>query len=222
MKASSWAAKLFVAAIFFAATMFTGRLHAQDEPWQVVRADYGYKSQRNDVTDLVRDLISRGGGNGRVAVGNQTMGGDPAVGADKTLRIFARNRRGEERTFEYKEGATIEVGMFFVPVPDNDWGNRNQNSRWGDRDDGYAARERDDWNALWIIRGYYGTQGRMANVTDLLRSRVREGMLVVDVSNDSLGVDPAVGEDKVLRVVYRYQGKEQAAAVREGRTLSIP
>jgi len=37
-----------------------------------------------------------------------------------------------------------------------------------------------------------------------------------------MGTDPAVGYDKVLIVVYSYQGVETATAVREGTTLSLP
>lgn len=33
---------------------------------------------------------------------------------------------------------------------------------------------------------------------------------------------PAVGADKILVVIYRYQGKEAATIVREGNTLTIP
>ncbi len=77
--------------------------------WQILRADYGFKNQRNDVTDILKDLVERGGVNGRVAVNNQTMGGDPAVGKDKALRVFARNRRNEERQFDYNEGGFVEA-----------------------------------------------------------------------------------------------------------------
>jgi len=42
------------------------------------------------------------------------MGGDPAVGKDKSLRIFARNRRNEEREFNFREGGFVDVGMFEV------------------------------------------------------------------------------------------------------------
>jgi len=42
------------------------------------------------------------------------------------------------------------------------------------------------------------------------------------VTNSALGGDPAVGADKILIVVYRYQGKESAAAVREGYSVTIP
>src|SRR5260370_20762102 len=88
------------------AAMFRMRVGAQEEGWQIVRADYGFKNQRNDVTDILKDLIGRGGVNGRVAVNNQTMGGDPAVGADKSLRIFARNRRHEAPQFTYTQAGS--------------------------------------------------------------------------------------------------------------------
>jgi len=193
------------------AAIFSTGVGAQDEGWQIVRADYGFKNQRTDVTDILKDLIGRGGVNGRVAVNNQTMGGDPAVGKDKSLRIFARNRRNEEREFNYNEGAFVEARMFNIRRDD-----------WDDRPTNPGDRDHDDWNSLKIIRGYYGVQGRTVNVTDLLRSRVRDGVLNFVVTNSALGGDPAIGADKILIVVYRYQGKESATAVREGYSLTIP
>src|SRR5258707_1205682 len=224
-----------VAILAIGAAMFSMRVGAQEEGWQIVRADYGFKNQRNDVTDILKDLIGRGGVNGRVAVNNQTMGGDPAVGADKSLRIFARNRRNEEREFNYREGGFVEARMFTVRHDDRDdhpanYGNRDRDdhpANYGDHDRDarpahYGDRDRDDWNSLKIIGGYYGVQGRTVNVTEVLRSRIREGVLSFVVTNSALGGDPAIGADKILIVVYRYQGKESATAVREGYSLAIP
>jgi hypothetical protein len=205
---------VFVVALVMSAVcaaLFTAGLGAQEESWQIVRADYGFKNQRNDVTDILKDLIGRGGVNGRVAVTNQTMGGDPAVGKDKSLRIFARNRRNEEREFDCNEGGFVEARMFHVRRDD-----------WDDRPASYGDREQDDWNGLKIIRGYYGVQGRTVNVTDVLRSRIHDGVLSFVVTNSALGGDPAIGADKILIVVYRYQGRESATAVREGNALTIP
>ena len=213
MKFTNRSGVFVVALIIFVvgATLLTGGVGAQEEGWQIVRADYGFKNQRTDVTDILKDLVGRGGVNGRVVVNNQTMGGDPAVGKDKSLRIFARSRRNEEREFNYNEGAFVEARMFNVRRDD-----------WDDRPASYGDRDQEDWNSLKIIRGYYGVQGRTVNVTDLLRSRIREGALSFVVTNSALGGDPAIGADKILIVVYRYQGKESAAAVREGNTLTIP
>ena len=195
------------------ASVFSSKVGAQEEGWQILRADYGFKNQRNDVTDILKDLVGRGGVNGRVAVNNQTMGGDPAVGKDKSLRIFARNRRNEEREFNFREGGFVDVGMFEV---------RRDRDDWDDRGGNYGGRDRDDWNGVRIIRAYYGIQGRTINVTDLLRSRARAGGLNFVVTNSAFGGDPAVGADKYLIVIYRYQGKEGATFVREGNMLTIP
>jgi hypothetical protein len=213
MKFSNRFGMFLIAAVLFAAgvTLFGAGAIAQDEGWQIVRADYGFKNQRNDVTDILKDLIERGGVNGRVAVNNQTMGGDPAVGADKSLRIFARNRKHEEREFNYKEGGFVEVRMFNV-----------RREEWDDRPANYGGRDQGDSNALRILRAYYGVQGKTVNVTELLRSRMRDGALSFIVTNSALGGDPAVGYDKILIVVYHYQGTETATAVREGNTLTLP
>jgi hypothetical protein len=213
MKFSNRYGMFLIAAVLFAigVTLFGAGAVAQDEGWQIVRADYGYKNQRTDVTDILKDLIERGGVNGRVAVNNQTMGGDPAVGADKSLRIIARNRKYEEREFNYKEGSFVEVRMFNV-----------RRDEWDDRPGNYGGRDQGDSNALRILRAYYGVQGRTVNVTEILRSRARDGAISLVVTNSALGGDPAIGADKILIVVYRYQGTETATAVREGNTLTIP
>jgi len=213
MKLANRYVVLAIASVVFgiAATLFTAGLGAQEEGWQILRADYGFKNQRSDVTDILKDLIGRGGVNGRVAVNNQTMGGDPAVGKDKSLHIFARNRRNEEREFNYNEGGFVEARMYTVRRDDRD-----------DHPANYGDHDRDDWNSLKIIGGYYGVQGRTVNVTDVLRSRIREGVLSFVVTNSALGGDPAIGADKILIVVYRYQGKESATAVREGYSVTIP
>jgi len=215
MKFSNRFGIFLTAAVLFAigVTFFGARAVAQDEGWRIIRADYGFKNHRNDVTDILSDLIERGGVNGRVAVNNQTMGGDPAVGADKSLRIFARNRKHEEREFAYKEGGCVEVRMFNV---------RGDRDDWDDRGGNYGGRDRGDWNRFQIIRAYYGIQGRTINVTDLLRSRARDGAINFVVTNSALGGDPAVGADKYLIVIYRYKGQEAATFVREGNTLTLP
>jgi len=210
------------ALLFFAASLgvpsLTSPAAAQDDGWLLVRALYGFRDAQVDVTNLLRDLIARGGFDGRIPVSNETMGGDPAIGKDKTLHIIARNRRGEEREFNFREGAFIDAGMFVVPPspppPRDDFGDR-------DRDRG-NDHDRDHDRDLSILRGYYGVQGRSVNVTDILRSRVREGRLFFDVNNQNLGGDPAIGADKVLIVIYRFRGEEQATAVREGNRLELP
>ena len=212
---------IFVLAVLFVAagiTLFNTPTGAQDDGWQIMRAEYGSRAQHNDVTDIVKDLVSRGGVNGRVAVNNQTMGGDPAVGADKHLRIWARNRRNEEREFDYKEGAFVEVATFNTRRDRDDWNDRPAYT--GGQYQQYQPY--DDPNSVRIIRAYYGFQANTVNVTELLRSRMRDNQVSFVVTNSAMGGDPAVGADKVLVVIYRYQGREAAVIVREGFTLTLP
>jgi hypothetical protein len=221
MKATKHSLKFLFLMLLFTTgvTLFTAGVGAQEEGWQIMRADYGSRTQRTDVTDILRDLISRGGVNGRVTVNNQTMGGDPAIGRDKSLRIFARNRRNEEREFDVNEGGFIDARMF--AVRNDDWDERAPARDDRSRDD-RSRSDRGDARDLVIIRAFYGVQGRTANVTEQLRSMVREGVLAVNVNNANFGGDPAIGADKVLIVIYRYRGQEQATAVREGNRLVIP
>ena len=196
-------------------TMLSVRARAQGEGWWIVRAEYGTRSQRNDVTDILKDLIARGGVNGRVAVNNQIMGGDPAVGADKTLYILARNARNDQREFEYREGGFVPVEMFNVRRDD-------RRDDWKDRAPNYSASERRDFEGLRILSAYYGVQGRTADVTEFVRRQVRGDSVSLTVTNRTFGGDPAIGANKVLIVVYRYQGMESATAVREGNMLALP
>jgi hypothetical protein len=215
MKAANRTGVFLIALAFLAigTMMFTTRVGAQDEGWRIIHAEYGYRTQRADVTNLLIDLVARGGENGQIYVNDGPMGGDPAQGHDKTLYVRARNRNGEEREFEFKQHSFLNVHMFDARRGDRDDRPGNQ----GDRD-----RDRGDSDGLRIVGAYYGVQGRTANVTELLRSRVRDGALSFVVTNGALGGDPAIGVDKVLIVVYRFQGMETATAVREGNTLTIP
>ena len=207
-----------LALVVMFASLLSMKISAQDEGpgvWRIMRAQYGWRDRQTDVTDLVGDLIGRGGVNGRVWVNNQTMGGDPAVSRDKTLRIIARNQQNQEREFFYREGAAIDVAMFAV--------RREESVRRDEFDDRPRGDERrDDRRELLILRAYWGVQGRTVNVTELLRTMLRENGLQVMANNRSLGGDPAPGADKVLIVVCRVQGQETATAVREGNSLTIP
>jgi hypothetical protein len=222
MNLSNWCARLLLVIAFLAAGIAipTASLHGQEDSWQVMRADYGFANRRTDVTNLLQNLLSRGSVNGQIAVNNQTMGGDPAVGKDKTLRIFARNRNNQDHEFDYGEDGFVPVSLFAVPRDGMREGDRDEHH--DDRGGLFSERNRGARQNLTIIRGFYGVQGRTANVTDLLQRMVHDGALTVNVNNRSLGSDPAVGADKMLIVVYSSQGKEQATAIAEGNILTIP
>jgi len=166
-----------------------------DSGWQVRKAEWGAGNRRMDVTNRLQRLLS---GNGMVKVNNQNMGGDPAVGADKTLWIHARNSRGQNRDFTYKEGSTIDASLFY--------GNSGHRPDYGGGQHGN----------LQIVRAFYGAGNRTNDVTQRLRNMIRGNSLVVQVNNKNMGGDPAVGADKTLTVTYRFNGREQTVMVKEG------
>src|ERR1700719_1301681 len=106
-----------LAMVVMFASLLSIKISAQEpEPgvWKIMRAQYGWRDRQTDGTRLVGEFVARGGVNGRVWVNNETMGGDPAVSRDKTLRIIARNQQNQEREFLYREGAAIDVEMLVV------------------------------------------------------------------------------------------------------------
>lgn len=219
-----------VFAVALAALLWIDKVAGQDGEWEIVRAEYGIRSRHVDVTEIVRRLLWEGRQTGRVPVNNQTMGGDPAVGADKSLHIIAQNRRHDQREFEFREGMWIDVTMFSLRPEQHQIEVRREDDRRDDarrNDDFDRDRPRDDddrgrADRLRIVRAYWGAQGQMVNVTDMVRGMVRGGMLQVHVDNVALGSDPAVGRDKVLIVVYVVDGREQAASTHEGNTMHLP
>ena len=173
------------------------------QAWYVQSADWGSGNRRQDVTNTVRRLVS--GGNFKA--NNQNLGVDPAVGADKTLRIIGRDQSGRVQTFTYKEGSTVNSTMF----TGTQWGGGGWNSGSN--------------NTLRIVQANYGaTNGRNSrNVTQRLQGMIRNNnRLDITVNNQSMGGDPAVGQSKQLYVVYEYRGRRNTQTVPEGGRLTIP
>jgi hypothetical protein len=57
-----------LAMFMMCSTLLSMRIGAQDEGaggWRITRAQYGWRDRQTDVTDLLQDLIARGGVNGR-------------------------------------------------------------------------------------------------------------------------------------------------------------
>jgi hypothetical protein len=92
----------------------------------IVRAFYGVPGSNVDVTDRLREIARQ---NVSFRMGNSTFGVDPARGQVKMLRIFARGPNGEVRMFEYREGSTIDGGVF-SGWGRGDWGRGEWRGGW--------------------------------------------------------------------------------------------
>lgn len=188
--------------------------------WQVMYADWGGGNRRVNVTDRVRAMLS---GNGMVKVNNQNLGTDPAVGADKTLRISARDSRGQVREFSYREGASIDASQFYnYGYPGGPGYRPPPGPGPGPAPGPPPGPPIPGYGNLQIVRAYWGLNNRTNDVTRLLARQINNGSLVIQATNKNLGGDPWPGADKVLTVIYRYNGREQTSTVKEGNTLRIP
>jgi len=94
----------------FALLVIASAIPATAQRWQIERAEYGARGRVADVTNIVRDLVNSG--EIRVQVSNYTMRGDPAYGEPKVLRIFARERDGDQREFAFREYDFIDLNLF--------------------------------------------------------------------------------------------------------------
>src|SRR6185369_7248732 len=94
--------------------------------YTILQARYG--TERNNV-DVTRRLQELARADQRFRMGNSTFGVDPDPGRVKTLRIYTRDRSGRTRTFEYREGSTVD-GSQFSGWRSGNWGGGGWNGGW--------------------------------------------------------------------------------------------
>lgn len=97
--------------------------------YQILGAWYGTPRSNVDVTQRLRDLAKS---NTFFKMGNGTFGVDPAPGVVKTLRIWARGPRGDEKVFDYREGSLVD-GAQFTGWGGGNWSNGGWNGGWNGR-----------------------------------------------------------------------------------------
>ncbi len=98
-----------------------------DGQYRIRQALYGTSRRNVDVTERLRE-IARTDRSFRLT--NDLFGVDPAEGRVKTLRIYARGPGGTSKTFEYREGSTID-GSQFSGWGRGDWGQDGRRGGWG-------------------------------------------------------------------------------------------
>jgi hypothetical protein len=201
------------------------------QEYQILQARYGIASRNVDVTQRLRELAAR---DARFRMGNSTFGVDPARGHVKTLRIFARGPRGDNRIFEYREGSIVD-GSMFSGWGGGNWGGGNWNGGWNPgpgwnigrppHGGGYPGGPGGGNNGrLQILSAKYGAGRQQVDVTGRLQSLANNGRLNVQVNNGSMAVgDPAPNLPKSLFVSYSVgNGKRQTRTVQEGGYLTLP
>jgi hypothetical protein len=169
---------------------------AQAQGGQLVAAEFGEGGHRADVTNRVRSFMHDGVL--RFDVTDQMLGIDPARHHAKELFIRIRHWDGNVEEFRFPEGAHVNLEV--------------------DPDAGFEWHDR----GLHVMRAYYGGEGAFANVTERVRSMIRDGRLYIRVDNDHMGVDPDPHVHKFLRVLYWFEGERRNVVVPEHGELRLP
>src|SRR2546421_435718 len=160
--------------------------------WEIIRADYGSGNNWVDVTDRVRSLVQ--GDSLNFTVDGNTLGASQRNGRNRALRLQLRDSEGTSRQVTYRDGQQVNL-----PV--------------------YHAYQISD---LHINRAVYGSGGRSVDVTSRLNSKIQGGQLNLEVSNQTMGRDPAPNQPKTLTVQYTLNGRSNQVVVNEGDTLRLP
>ncbi len=154
------------------------------------RATYGSQNRRTDVTDRLNSQVQ--GNQLNLQVNNDTMGGDPDRGADKSLNVeYTLNGRSEQTTV--REGDTLRLAYNFATS-----------------------------NLLRINQASYGSSYGTSDVTARLASQIQSDQINMQVNNSTMGGDPSPGQSKMLTVQYAYNGQSSQVIVNEGQMLGLP
>jgi len=184
------------------ANYYQGRL-------QITRAQYGADYRFADVTSLLNSRIQNDSLSMRID--HNSMQADPAEGERKVLTVAY--------IFNGRQGRAFVNDGDVLTLP-------SQDSR-GDRDDDDDSYYHRFWpgrsaSELRVLQASWGSGGQQRDMTGRLNQLVQGNRLNVNVTDDSMGGDPAPGAEKRLRVIYMYRGLRYETNVPEGGVLSLP
>jgi hypothetical protein len=204
---------LVVTVVFLSGT-FAGQNYPSDSgQYTILNAQYGTARRHVDVTNRLKELARQ---DRAFRMGNSTFGIDPDPGQEKTLRIYARGPNGQQRTFEYREGSTVD-GSQFRSWGRGEWGNDPWNGGW--EGGGYGGSNDGDSGQYVILNAQYGTARRHVDVTNRLKELARQDR-AFRMGNSTFGIDPDPGQEKTLRIYAREpNGQERLFEYREGSTV---
>ncbi|MFN7856332.1 MAG: DNAJC11 domain-containing protein [Acidovorax sp.] len=203
-----WAALLLLVGLMAPAMAQRG---GDDGAYQILSARYGTPEGNVDVTNRLRDLARL---DVTIRVSNDTFGVDPHRDRPKVLRIYARDPRGGNRTFEYPEGSFVD-GRQFTAWSNGSWGQGSGGGNWN----GHPGNGRPDDGEFIILQAMYGTPEYHVDVTNRLRDLARRDS-AIQLTNDTFGVDPHRGQRKTLRIHVRTRdGQTRMFEYPEGSTI---
>lgn len=209
---------------------------------EIIEAIYGAGAFQMNVTPKVRALVRNNALD--VAADPAVLGGDPAPGQGKRLRIRYRFGGGELEAsaadFEHIQipvspvtnlpGASLPSNLPPAqpaqPLPKD--GNWAAGAIPGAAQPapaspgGFSIGDLFGDSQLRIVSARYGVDNRFNDVRERLQGMVRNSALSVKIDNVAMGGDPAAAKAKVLEVTYEYKGATYQTIAKEGATLNLP
>lgn len=171
---------------------------------RIVSAQYGVGNSMMDVTGALQNQVRDGVLVARVDP--NTMGGDPARGRQKMLSV-QYEYMGRTYTAQAPDFAELRLpGADVAPMGG------------GPYDISPGAPVGD----LQIISAFYGSRNHRLDVGRAVSAYINGGQLRMRVNNDTMGVDPDRGADKMLRVEYAFNGQRDTVQVNEDNDLVLP
>jgi len=173
---------------------------------RIVSAQYGAGDRVADVTGLLQDRVRDGMLVVRVDPG--AMRADPAPRRQKVLSVeyefmgrIYRTQAPDFTELRLPEPKVVQGGGYVdVPPPP-------------------VAPPVGD---LQIISAFYGSRNHMVDVGRAVAAYNRGGQVRMRVNNDTMGIDPDRGADKILRVEYAFNGQRDSVQVNEDNDLVLP
>jgi hypothetical protein len=92
----------------------------------IQHAEFGTNRHHVDVTNQLKQIARQ---DIQTRIDNRVLGVDPDPGRVKTLRIYARGPDGQERAFDYREGAVVD-GSMFRGWQRGEWDNDRRDRAW--------------------------------------------------------------------------------------------
>ena len=218
MLTRSWRSCSLLSLTMLAAVPLSGQ-----QQLKIVEGAYGAGNFQMNVTQklrgMVRDNVLE------ITAGPDALGGDPAPGSAKRLRVTYRynGRQYEASAGDFEKlripGAAASPGDWAggaVPVTKTPAaaspGGFSVGDLWGK-----GAQP-----GLKIVSARYGEGTRFKDVRDYLQGLVNNDALSVKVDNAAMGGDPAPARSKALEVTYEYRGTTFQTTAKEGAYLALP
>lgn len=210
--------KLICSTLVLSAALFA------QQPLEILEGVYGAGNFQMNVTPKLQALVQNNVL--EMAVDPAVLGGDPAPGQAKRLRVRYRVAGGAVQEFSAGDFERFRL----PPAPSGGSGNWAAGAIPGATQQtpaqGGGFSIGDIWGQpgqvqLKIVAARYGAGNRFVDVRERLQALVKDNALNVRADNAAFG-DPAPAVAKTLEVTYEYRGAPGQTSVKEGATLTLP